>query len=280
MRPFLLILAVATAALPCVMCSSFDAATTESGVEDAGPAVDGGSDAPSLEAALDSPAPSACPTGTSADGLVGFYPLDEVSGKIVHDCSPRMNDGFFVGTTPTWESGRNAGGLRVSASAGYVQLGDPSIWNFAGAFSVALWVKAASFPATGVAAYLIGKTRDPDVAGWRLSASNGGGVTAALAGPNPDGSNPQRITVSTAISENTWVHVALVVMPGADMVLYTDGLERSRIAGVPSPLVHDLAANARFGVDHDGNQPFDGVIDDIHVYARALTANEINTLRQ
>ncbi len=219
-------------------------------------------------------APPPCGTVGPGEALVAYYPLDETTGVSVPDCSTSQLHGAFVGA-PVWTPARNSGGLRITPQ-GCVQLGtaaSASALDFRGAFSLTAWILVTSFPDGGSAAgYIVGKTDDPDLAGFRI-ATGPGFVNGAIARPSS-----ARLSVSAPMALGTFVHVAFVVHPGGTAELYTDGVLRASQPGVPDPLLPDPAASARMGCRSDGTQPFDGILDDVRAYARALSPEEIAEL--
>jgi hypothetical protein len=257
----------------------------DSGIDVANPIGDAGSDTTTLPdgTAADSgdgssgglcPSPIPPPT----NGLVAFYPLDENSGTTVNDCSTSALTGVVIGANPKWTTGKKGGGLRLSAADGCVQIGTASsaaTLDFNSAFTATAWVNAASFP-TGVnAGYVVGKTNDPDLAGWRLATGPGSTITGTVSLPTD-----VRLVVSASIPQNTWVHVAFVVVPGGSMEMYIDGSSKATQSGVPNPIEADPQATARLGCRSDGAQNIDGIVDDVRLFSRALSAAEIAALAQ
>jgi hypothetical protein len=94
-------------------------------------------------------------------------------------------------------------------------------------------------------------------------------------------SNEQQLTASSALKQGTWKHVAVVLGP-ASAELYVDGaqvLSNSTMSLRPK----DLGAidYAWLGKSHFPTDPyFDGLLDEVRVYHRALSAAEIKELYQ
>jgi hypothetical protein len=241
--------------------------------DDAGtPGDEGGADV--VTSADGGDAAPVCPVSGPLNGLLAYYPFDEGSGLRVDDCSGHRYDGFILAPSAQWIQGHQGGALRITATSGCVQVAPGSVFDFTGAFSVAAWINVASFPASSSSAgYIVGKTRDPDLAGWRLGTGQPGGVGGTIA--LPSGS---RLSVSTPVSSGVWLHVAFVVTPGKSAEVYVNGVVQGSQGGVPSSLVPDPAANARFGCRTDDTQAFDGALDELYIYNRPLTLQEVGIL--
>jgi hypothetical protein len=234
--------------------------------------VDAGRDA-TVEAAA--PDAAVCPpVPDPANGLIAYYPLDETSGPKVNDCSGRGLDGVVLAADARWVPARNGGGVRVSATDGCVQIATASgakPLDFTTSFTAAAWVWVKTFPE--ISGYIVGKTNDPDLGGWRLAAGQAGVVDGAISLPTG-----VRLAIAAPIPRETWVHVAMVVTAGASMQLFVGGQPVKSVAGAPNPLRPDPAATARIGCRSDGTQSFDGIVDDVRIFDRALTAPEVATL--
>jgi hypothetical protein len=116
---------------------------------------------------------------------------------------------------------------------------------------------------------------------WRLQATAGAKTVNFAA----SGASPEWVTGSRDVHDGQWHHVA-GVYDGTNMSLYVDGtLDVSQpatglISQNSSPLC--IGANAQAYVPSCGcNQPgyfFDGLIDEVSIYNRALTALEIQAI--
>jgi hypothetical protein len=92
---------------------------------------------------------------------------------------------------------------------------------------------------------------------------------------------PEVHAVSTrSASVNAWTNIVLVA--DADfVVLYEDGVEVARQGqGGPSGVAPDIATGIELcGSSRNNNQYFFGLIDDLRIYNRALSAAEVAALR-
>ncbi len=80
---------------------------------------------------------------------------------------------------------------------------------------------------------------------------------------------------STKISDGVWHHAAGVFIPSTAVQCWQDGvLGNEKTTGVPATM-YDPLNDVTIGARPDGSQPFDGLIDDVRLYNRALAAAEM-----
>ena len=93
-----------------------------------------------------------------------------------------------------------------------------------------------------------------------------------------NGTTTTLIATSGDLLDNQWVHVA-AVYDGATMKLYKDGVEVGSVAKTGS-ITTNSGVSAWIGGNPPGatDRAWDGQIDDVRVYSRALTAAEIAVL--
>ncbi len=214
-----------------------------------------------------------------ADGLVGYYPLDEGAGTTAMDKSGGGHDGT-LNNGVTWISqGAIGGGVNVDGSANTrIELGT---WNPAagtGQISLALWIRWAG--GGGTYQGLIGK-RDA----WP-------GTTMFQFQVRPENNGTFRIETGTnaIVSPNgtmnplagQWAHVA-ATFDGSTAKLYLNGEEIAsgafalNSAGAGSNM--GIGCVTGGGAGYSGNgEVFSGDLDEVYIYNRALSASEIVSL--
>ena len=81
---------------------------------------------------------------------------------------------------------------------------------------------------------------------------------------------------SGTLAVGQWIHVA-AVYNGSAMILYQDGVEVGRVAksGV---IATNATTRVAIGRNPQAYGAFDGTIDDVRVYARALSTSEVQAL--
>ncbi len=204
------------------------------------------------------------PPGTPGEDGIHYYPLDEGSGTTTEDAVGSADAALVDG--PVWTSGARGAALEFPDSS-YVDTG-AALLDTTGNYSVAAWVRldslggfatAVSQDGTADSAFFLQYSGADD----RFAFSFVGVRALAPAPPEP----------------GRWYHLVGVrdVVSGT-LKLYVDGQPvATRTACIGSKATgHTVIGRARFG----GN-PVDywrGAIDQVHVYDRALTADEVATL--
>lgn len=215
-------------------------------------------------------------------GPVGHWSFNEGKGTVLHD-SIAGNNGTAVGV-PSFVPGVSGTALNFHRATGdCVDVGDLPLFDFPGAsnFSVCLWIKCAEnatddqYPISnhfvtvpngwlcfvGVSGGCYG---DPARMSFYVSNSCGGEVTAA---PN--------------IYDGAWHHIVAVYDAGVAKHLYVDGGTGAVLGSPQSMGVHTLSRLVIGGVTNTNGQPsagFEGSIDDVQIYDRALSCAEANYL--
>src|SRR3989338_9810440 len=199
-------------------------------------------------------------------GLVGYWSMDEGSGSYAGDSSGNKNTGTLT-NGPTWVDGKRGKALNFDGGNDYVNLGSGDIMSSNATLS--LWFKMS--PISDYKFLFSTKSNETD----RLSvftATNGRIVIQVL-----NGSNNAYVT-TLDYDDNKWHHLVFVRNGNTitNGILYIDN----------NPV--GIASWGNFGSDSTNNvigiyeqtlsYPFNGLIDDVRVYNRALTAAEIQAL--
>gem|GEM_PF-5296531 len=207
-------------------------------------------------------------------GLVGRWTFDEGGGETVFDCTTRRHDGRNDGGTYT--AGRD-GGAALAFDGGWVGFGDPADLAPLEAVTLCAWVNLRAAPDGDPArAYVLGKLADPAGRGFRLAIAPPvqGGPRASINVPDGDGGIHE--TAGGRVPIGTWTHVCATHAAGAQAV-YVGGKLAVSESGLPTA-IRPSTAELRIGARGDGDGAFVGTLDDVRLYARALTAEEIAEL--
>lgn len=214
-------------------------------------------------------------SGDPARGLVAWWKLDEADGAEAADASGHHFAGHIQGA-PHWApgQGRIGGALDLDGTRSFVDCGDAVDFSCRDRLTVSLWFKSRS--ARKGNQTLIAKGNDS----WSLStAGEKGHLVFALNGPETTGKDKHKmpwVTSKEGVDDGQWHHVA-GVYDGEHVSLYVDGA----LAGT-------VAASGPLTLNSEpvwlGNNPaarglfFNGWLDDVRLYARGLSEEEVKTL--
>ncbi|MEO1053223.1 MAG: LamG-like jellyroll fold domain-containing protein [Bacteroidota bacterium] len=208
--------------------------------------------------------------------LVAEYRLD---GDL-SDMSGNGNDGNEVGTlTPANDRRNNANGA-LDFSSGHFTIADvltPSNTTF----TISAWVKFNTELTTLI---LMDNSNGPTSLESKFRIFTSGGKyelnTTVIAQSAPTGFNA---VSEDAFEESTteWTHVVFRVENTVNISLFVNGVELpNEFFNSQAALPYEASAEEfiAIGSQDNVNSPFDGLLDDILIYGRALTDEEITAL--
>ena len=204
------------------------------------------------------------PTPVPTDAI-GYWPLDATSGTAAADVSGNNNNGTVFNAS--WSaSGRVNGCLTFNGSSSYVQITNTACNDF----SIAFWVKTSQTAGTGQWYNGAGLV-DGDYPG----VANDFG-TALVGGKFSFGvGNPDTTIVSAAsINDGAWHQcVATRQQATGTMQVYVDGnLQATGTAGRNS---QNTSSRLLFGAIASGGGFFNGSLDEVKIFSRTLSSNEV-----
>ncbi|HEX5090526.1 MAG TPA: LamG-like jellyroll fold domain-containing protein [Nocardioides sp.] len=197
-------------------------------------------------------------------GLVGAWAFDEGAGTTVDDASGHGNQGTIAGASWT-TAGRFGGALSFNGTTNLVRVADSTSLDLAGAMTLSAWIK----PTVSQSGWRTIMQKQSDA--YHLNASSGAGALRP-AGGGTFGTSGSTVVGPTAVTVNAWTHVALTY-DGTIQRLWINGTQvatrdiRGTIQATDNPLF--IGGNVPYG------EYFQGLIDDVRVYNRALSQSEI-----
>jgi hypothetical protein len=185
-------------------------------------------------------------------GLVGYWTFDgpDISGTTAYDRSGQGNNGTING--PVKAGGKIGQGLNFSQNTHRVTMSGPDLGN---TYTLSAWFNIRSFPSS-----------------WSSLISQDNNNAFCLSNTNKVSfyySSTDHLN-NTAINFNQWHHAAVVTNSG-NVTFYLDGAADGTATGAP-------ALNLRYIGTDVSQDTLDGKIDEVRVYNRALSADEIKAL--
>jgi hypothetical protein len=199
--------------------------------------------------------------------LVAAYGFEEGAGTATADSSIFANNGTI--TNATWSTtGRFGKALSFNGTTAWVTVPNAAQLGLTTAMTIEAWVNPT---ALGANWRTILMKEAPGNLSYNLYAHNG---ATGPGGYVRVGSNDYGAEATPALTANTWTHLA-ATYNGSTVVLYKNGVQvaTQAISGsiVTSTGVLRIGGNSVWG------EYFAGLIDEVRIYSRVLTAAEITT---
>jgi hypothetical protein len=203
--------------------------------------------------------------GQQPTNLVGAWGFDETSGTTATDASGRGNNGTLNGATRS-TAGKFGGALSFNGVNAWVTVPDANVLDLTTGMTMEAWVQPS---ALGSAWRTVMMKEQPNQLIYALYAGDGSGRAAPFIYTNTD----RGVSGTTATPVNAWTHLA-ATYDGANLRLYVNGVQSASLAITGSI----LASTGVLRIGGNGtwnNEWFAGLIDEVRLYNRALSAAEI-----
>lgn len=204
-----------------------------------------------------------CSPVAAQNGLVAHWTLDEGQGNVAGDSSGFGHDGTLV-NDPSWTLGNVGGALSLNGIDHVVVVDDSPQLAGPAELTLAAWIRHT--PVNSFRAIIDKRDAAPD--GYDLYVSPLGRLFMRV--------NREKVEGVATVADNTWRHVA-GVYDGQSIALYVDGELDVVVAVNPTQL--DTTAQLFLGRYFGGlGSSFQGQLDDVRIYDRALVAAEVESL--
>jgi parallel beta-helix repeat protein len=219
------------------------------------------------------PLPILPDTTITESNLIGWWRFDEGSGNIAYDSSGHDNDGTFKGN-PQWVSGHSGYALEFDGSGDWLDCGqDPSL-RITEAVTFAAWIKVRAQSID----HKIGGNQDGVHGGYKMTVYSNNKVEFEIRTSDNHAILNRNVTGGTVLQRNVWYHVTGVYS-------LENGYIRTYVNGYPDREMSTTnVLGASLGPFRIGCEPFrtgfrhhhfNGVMDDLRIYNRALTEGEV-----
>ncbi len=201
----------------------------------------------------------------SPAGLVAAYGFNEGSGVQTRDASGQSTTGTLSNATWT-ATGKFGGALSFNGTSAWVTIADAASLHLTTGMTIEAWVN----PTAGTGWRSVVLKEGPGALDYALYATNNASAPAGYAHVATD----TPATGTAAVPLNAWTHLALTY-DGAALRLYVNGA-LVRTTALSGAIVTSTSA-LRIGGNSVWGEYFMGLIDEVRVYNRALTASDIQT---
>ncbi len=210
------------------------------------------------------------PAGVQAeeadDGLVAEWHFDEGSGSVLADSSGNGNDGVIHGAT--WVEGTYGTALSFDGVDDYVEVPYSSSLDITGAITAEVWVQVLNSQYSNNHPFMLSH-QTASIIGYGLQFEERT-YTQKVQFVVGNGGSWQITPFSSGLSFNSWHNIVGTAIDGGNMKLYVDGVLNTK-----ATFSGDIGgANGQLRL---GGNRFKGIIDEIRIYNRALTADEIKS---
>ena len=201
-------------------------------------------------------------------GCVLWLKMNEGSGDTAYDASSAENDGVRHGATWT-ENGYSYGGLSFDGVDDYVDCGSDSSLDLTSDFSVEMWIKVSSLESAQKLYY----RGTWEQGGFEFDLNTAGSIQLYTW---QSGANQLSISTAGDIVVNEWTHV-VAIKDGTSVKFYKNGDELTLGTTGTHTNCASISADAIIGIHGVdlSSGPFNGSIDEVRIYNRALSAEEI-----
>jgi|APHM01.1.fsa_nt_gi hypothetical protein len=210
-----------------------------------------------------------------SSGLITYYRFDDSSTSVTAVDSSGNNDGIINGATYAGSGQVGTDSLSLDGTDDYVNPGSNLVSSSASGITFACWIYPNNL-ADNEGIGIITERYAPSATNVQFELGMGSqsnwGSQSTLAAGIFDGT--WDITVGPSPTVGSWAHVA-ATYDGSTIRLFKNGSQVSSLAsskGVQSP-TEDYNVGRRHNARKD--EYFNGQIDDVRIYDRALSSSEV-----
>jgi hypothetical protein len=207
--------------------------------------------------------------GGVTPGLIAHWKFDEVAGVTAYDSAGSSHGTLING--PIWGSGQIDGALEFDGIDDYVSCGTGPAITGTGPFSVSAWVKTDSSKGQAV---LVQRSESSANGSYGLSILADGRAQSHTY----NGGYGVLFQSDVTVNDGLWHHIAVVRTNSTDGEIYVDGSLSGSDSG-PARSLNNVPVWIG-GPGFTGPFDFEGSIDDVRIYDRALSAEAVEQLYQ
>jgi hypothetical protein len=197
--------------------------------------------------------------------LILSFTFDEGNGEEATDLSQYGNNGILKGD-PEWVDGKFEGALLFDGVGGFVEVPHAEILTVEEEVTVMAWINAERHDGPGGSGYQGILAKGNAQRSYSLYLTAAGIQHFSTAGIGT--------TSLTPVPLGEWAHVAAVVVGGGHIYYLNGEVDGVGGNGINLPGLSDTET-VLVGKTHEGAREFQGAIDEVRIWNRALDADEI-----
>ena len=197
--------------------------------------------------------------------LVSYWNFDEGSGNITHDSSAMGNNGEFV-NSPSWVTGKFGSALSFNKQC--ISIAD-SLSLSPSSITISLWVSRGD---NGSYENLVSKT----FSSYRLLFWTNG--TLCFDFSQSDGTEHYPVSIAQITDANFHFVVVTYDATTGNYAFYVDGVNGGKGNFTSGSIAKNSQPLIIGSIDAKLGQPFNGIIDDVRIFNRSISAAEVATL--
>lgn len=210
-------------------------------------------------------------------GLAGYWKLDDGSGTSATDASTNANDGTLT-NGPTWTTGQIGGAVSFDGTDDYIIEAGTTKYKFTSSFAFGGWFKSTA------------NEDNRPVAGFDSGSSDRYNLVIDNSGTESLGCNVRltggliSATLTTTVVTNSWYHLYCSYDDSLKVVtLYANGAKVATSSTGSGSLTDGGFGLQKFAIGRSNGSSYTywtGIIDEVRLYNRSLSAEEIAKLYQ
>jgi len=211
-------------------------------------------------------------------GLVSWWPGEDNANDIQSGNHGTLQNGA------TFAAGKVGQAFSFDGVDDFVEIPENGSLDLNGNFTVEAWVKPESYlavPSPVITKYNYSGGNLANVS-WQLDMLNGGNVQFGVAcGTNSSTDLMYQQTTNAVVSLNVFTHLAAVYQQNPPTIeIYVNGVLQASTTNGSCNFINQNDTPVRIGkrIDSGSTAFFDGIIDEVSIYNRALSASEIQSI--
>lgn len=213
-------------------------------------------------------------------GLVGYWSFNNTTTNVAQDFSGNSNHGSIknMATTSAVVAGNVGQALYFDGTNDYVLGPDINSIDGSSVLTVSVWVKPAALT---TADHFVAKNNSccSSSFGFRTDDSDSNDVRFNVS----TGAN-NATTNSNVLAVDQWTHLTAVYdgsLANSDRIkIYVNGVDSGTVSGTIPTTIPSTTYQVTIGAAGEIGRYFNGTIDEVKIFTRALSASEVRTLYQ